>query len=228
MQRSTPFLSNPDLRSLSGADLLQRIAHREDEATARAAFNEFHRRYEGYLFAVASRVCRQFPGTANELFDAVVQNTFLKAYQRAGTFDAGKVKAAQLEAGVKAWLGRIADNEHKALLRELQSQMPLSLVEDVAIYEGDYAYDPSQEPNEAPVSVYRALLDESLAALTETERYILMNSLAYEQDGKYLPSAFIASTCAMFNISKVNFRKIKSLAFKKVESKIAQLQALQT
>lgn len=228
MQRSTLPLAGLDLRSASDVTVLQLIAQREkDDATARAAFQEFYERYEGYLFVVAGKVCRQFPRSAHELLQAVVQNTFVRVFERAGTFDAQKIKAYQQAAGVKAWLGRIADNEHKALLRQLVPPTQLTIVEDLAIYEADYVDDPTQESDKAPLSVQQVLLEEALSSLTDTERYILMNSLAYEEEGKYLPSAFIASTCATFSISKVNFRKIKSLALKKVTSRIAQLQALQ-
>ncbi|MGI4735885.1 MAG: RNA polymerase sigma factor [Janthinobacterium lividum] len=229
MQRSTPTIASLELQSLSDVAIIHLIARREeDEATARAAFQAFYERYENYLVAVARKVCRQFPGTANELFEAVLQNTFMRVFERASTFDTQKVRASQQVAGIKAWLGRIADNEHKALLKQLVPRTQLSIVEDLAIYEADYVYDPTQEPDTVPLSVKEALLEEALSILTESERYILLNSLAYEEEGKYLPSAFIASTCETFSISKVNFRKIKSLALKKVNARIVHLQARKT
>jgi DNA-directed RNA polymerase specialized sigma24 family protein len=229
MHRSTSTLAGLDLHSLTDVAIIQLIARREeDEAIARAAFQEFYERQEEYLAAVARKVCRQFPGTANELFEAVVQNTFVRVFERANTFDTQKMKASQQAASIKAWLGRIADNEHKALLKQLVPRTQLSIVEDLAIYEADYAYDPAQESATVPLSVNEALLEEALSILTEAERYILINSMAYEEEGKYLPSDFITSTCDKFSISKVNFRKIKSLALKKVNARIAHLQALKT
>jgi len=216
-----------ELRTEEDEELIRLMTLRkENESVAKAAFQVLYERYEHYLFGVARKVCSQFPRSANELFEAVFQNTFLQAYLNAGTFNSDKIKAGDFSAGIKAWLGRIADNEHKLLLRQLRNQSLIQLVDDIPILGDDLENIPVEEPTNEPVSYERLILDQALATLSETERYILVQSTAYEQEGKYLPSAFIDSTCKLWRITRVNFRKIKSIARQKLQTKIDQLMAL--
>ena len=225
---SAPVLS-PALHSESDVILLQYIAlHDHDPALAAAAFQVFYDRYRTYLAAVARSVCRHSPGPINDTVDFIFQNTFIQVFEHAGTFNAEKIKATDLVAGVKAWLGKIADNEHKKLLRQQEKTSFLQIVEDVSVFESGQETDPEDEPHDEPVSYERQLLEQALSTLNEKERYILVRSRAYEQDGKNLPSEFLESTCQMFSITRANFRKIKSTAFQKLKTKIAELQALHT
>ena len=219
--------SIPDLRS-EGDELLLRFMalRKENEPLARAAFQVFYERYEQYLFGVARKVCSNFPGSANELFQAVFQNTFMQVYLHAETFNSDQVRATNLSAGIKAWLGRIADNEHKLLLRQLRKRPPIQLVDDIPISE-DELENLSVDEQPAEIESYqRIVLDQALETLSDIERYILVQSTAYEQEGKYLPSSFIDSTCSLWQITRVNFRKVKSLARQKLKAKISQLMAL--
>ena len=224
MQPTTPSTTSVALRTVDDAGLLAYIAAQADnDQLARVAFQVFYTRYEGYVFTVARRVCASHPGSSHELFEAVYQNTFMRVFTRAATFDPSKVTANDLIAGVKAWLGRIADNELKQLLRERTGQPLLQLVTEIALFEDGMLPD-SPEDAGSPVSLERQLLDQALATLSERDRYILLQSMAYEQEGKYLPAAFINDTCALFGITKLNLRKIKSTAYKKVLNTITQLQ----
>jgi len=223
---SAPILP-PALQTESDVVLLHHIARRDHDPTlAAAAFQIFYDRYRTYLAAVARSVCRHSPGAINDTVDFIFQNTFIQVFEHAGTFNTEKIKAADLAAGVKAWLGKIADNEHKQLLRQQEKTAFLQIVEDVSVFESGQESDPENDPHTEPVSHERQLLEQALGTLNEKERYILIRSRAYEQDGKNLPSEFLDSTCQMFSITRANFRKIKSLAFQKVKNKIAELQAL--
>ncbi|RCR71252.1 hypothetical protein [Larkinella punicea] len=227
MNKNVLSSSITELRQKSDEALLKLIALREEnESLARAAFQVFYERYEQFLFGVARNVSSQFPGSSNELFEAVFQNTFMKVYLRAETFNPSEVKASDMTLGIKAWIGRIADNEHKLLLRQLRNRPAIQLVADVPIAEEDLENIPADEGIEEPVSYERSLLDQALATLNDMERYILVQSSAYEQEGKYLPSTFIDATCMLWHITKVNFRKVKSVARRKVVDKINQLRVL--
>lgn len=224
MTNNVPAPSMTSLRTESDDILLQRISLREEsEALAKAAFQVFYERYEKFLFAVSRQVCSKFPKYANELFEAVFQNTFMQVYLRAETFDVNQIKSSDLSVGVKAWIGSIADNEHKKLLRELRKAPDIHLADDIPIAENELENIPVEENYNTPESYQRTILDQALASLNDIERYILINSIAYEQEGKYLPSSFIDSTCKLWQITRVNFRKIKSIAWKKVFAKIDQL-----
>lgn len=103
MNHNVQTRSMTELRQQRDDVLLQLIALREEnEAVAQGAFQVFYERYEPYLFGVARIVCSHFPKSANELFEAVFQNTFMRVYLRAETFDPRKVKEADLTAGIKA------------------------------------------------------------------------------------------------------------------------------
>lgn len=224
MQPTTPSATSAALRTVDDAGLLAYIAAQADnDQLARAAFQVFYTRYERYVFAVTRQACAAHPGSSHELFEAVYQNTFMRVFTRAATFDPNKVTATDLTTGIKAWLGRVADNELKQLLRERTSQPPLQLTAEVALFEDGMRPD-LPEDAASPVSLERQLLDQALATLSERDRYILLQSMAYEQEGKYLPSTFINDTCALFGITKPNLRKIKSTAYEKVLNKITQLQ----
>ena len=135
-----------ELRLESDEVVLGLIALREEnEAVAKAAFQVFYERYEQYLFGVARNVCSQFPGSANELFEAVFQNTFMRVFLRAETFNSNQVKTSDITAGIKAWLGRIADNEHKLLLRQLRKGPAIQLAEDIPISDEDLENIPAEE-----------------------------------------------------------------------------------
>ena len=229
MNNKVPIHSTVELRSEGDEELLRLIALRpENELLARAAFQVFYERYESYLFGLARKVCAQFPRSANELFEAVFQNTFMQVYLRAATFTVSRVKTADLSAGVKAWIGRIADNEHKLLLRQLRKESLIQLADDIPISDDELEAIPVEEQPDELESYQRTVLEQALATLSEVERYILIQSTAYEQEGKYLPSTFIDSTCKLWQITRVNFRKIKSIARRKVRTEIRQLLALQT
>lgn len=224
---STPTIT--ELRSKRDEELLELMAlHQNDELAAKVAFQVFYERYESYLFGIARNICSKFPRSANELFEAVFQNTFLKAYYSAATFDVSKVKAADISLGVKAWLGRIADNEHKQLLGKLVKEPFIQLIDDIPISDEELEWVPVEEISDEPDSYHRMVLEQALSTLSEKERYILVQSTAYEKEGKYLPNSFINSTCKLWQITRANFRKIKSTARQKLFAKVAQILALKT
>jgi RNA polymerase sigma factor (sigma-70 family) len=228
MDQSLPSISVDELRAESDVTVLQFIAMREDdELVARAAFHIFYERYHRYLAAVVRKVCARFPISAQELTDAVLQNTFMKVFERAETFNPALVRSSEMSAGIKAWLGTIADNEHKRLLEQLRPQAEMMLVvEDIAVFEKGEEYDPDEELDEEPTSYERKLLDAALGTLSEKESYILLQSAAYEQEGKHLPREFISNVCKLFNITRANFRKIKQNARIKILKRIDELRAL--
>lgn len=226
MERTTSRLTIAELRTESDLKILEMMALRAiNEAVAEAAFEVFYERYAKFVECTTLRVCKDYPGRKDELAEAIINNTFLKAYKRASTFDPSKVKKADMAAGIKAWLGTIADNEYKQLLRQAEEHPMLRLVEDVAIFEDGELPD-TEDQEEGPVSYERDLLDQALATLSERERYILVQSAAHEKEGHNLPAEFLNNTCKLFNITKLYFRKIKSDALKKVKDKIVRLQAL--
>jgi RNA polymerase sigma factor (sigma-70 family) len=215
-----------ELRTESDLKILEMMALRAtNETVAEAAFQVFYERYEKFVSGITFRVCKDYPGSSHELVQAVINNTFLKIYERASTFDPSKVRKADMTAGIKAWLGTIADNEYKQLLRQAEKHPMLRLVEDVAIFEDGELPD-TEDQEEGPVSYERDLLDQALATLSERERYILVQSAAHEKEGHNLPTEFLENTCKLYNITKLYFRKIKSTALQKVKDKIIHLQAL--
>ena len=103
---STSPLGDSGFADLSEAELLEWIAEGEKcPAESSAAFVEFHSRHAKYLY---SQSRRRYP----QIYEEIVQDTFLKVSQRAGTFDRRRLgldgSADTDRRLVRAWLGKIA------------------------------------------------------------------------------------------------------------------------
>src|SRR5262245_45220684 len=90
--------------------LLNLIANRNtDQASADQAFTEFYNRHKRYVFLAAGKAVNRF--FDNDEKSDIVQETFIRAYEKAHTFKgAASDDATQERRGARAWLGKIANN----------------------------------------------------------------------------------------------------------------------
>ena len=103
-------------------DLFLIISMKEDDREqAEKAFTEFHYRYAKYLNAIIKSATSKFKSNydTEELTESVFQNTLLTIWEKADKFiSIEEVEQGKKEKRVKAWLGKIAQNEMYQLLRD--------------------------------------------------------------------------------------------------------------
>jgi RNA polymerase sigma factor (sigma-70 family) len=208
---------------LSDAELLGRVSRRaQDAALARKAEAEFYDRHARYLYCVlVQRVRRPLALSGREVED-LVQETFYRAFDRAGTFNSGEAWDADSERRrTRAWLGRIAERllaDWLAGSREVAASPYL---------------DTLAEPEAAPTSSSSPklrLLREALDTLSERERDVLRASALYFRIGEEhqrLPNEVSAELARRWQTTSENVRAIRSRATKKLKQYLeARLAAL--
>lgn len=133
------------LSGLTDEELLARHVHGDDGS----AFGEIFRRHRDRMWAVALRTTRD-----PELAADAVQDGFLNAFRRAGSFRG--------DAKVSTWLHRVVVN---ACLDRLRRQRPTTDLEDV---------EPADPRDHHAAVEVRLDVREALAALPEPQRLALV------------------------------------------------------
>jgi len=201
--------------SATDAALLRLVADRGASAVAaREAEAEFYRRHVRYLFGVLSRKKGPLLSMAGLSAEDLVQETFIRAFERAHTFrEATERLSAEVDtARTRAWLGRVATHllaDHMNRLREVSATPYLERVR-------------VDEPDEAPSSdsAGLALVTEGLEVLSEREREILRVTALYGQVGDKrgrLPNAVSRDLAARWGTTNENIRAIRLRAMKKLK-----------
>lgn len=102
-------------------DLLEWMSFTDMRDAAETAFAEFHARHVKYLYVV----CRNAfgddldPATLEEL----VQDTFWKAYQKAGTFKRSSAEPQAARRRIRGWLAKIAERLFLDEMRRRKKQV---------------------------------------------------------------------------------------------------------
>lgn len=163
----------------------------EEQELARAALKELHRRYYGYVLAVAEGYSENF-GTVEIDPDEFATATFKKAFEKAANFrdkSDGDTDRAKLQ--VKAWLGVTARNLARDALDKIKRRndgVTLVLLDDTTD-----AAEPDTESDldttSTPPAALQAL-QEALDSLKPEERDILITYAAFgvpTENGRELP-----------------------------------------
>jgi RNA polymerase sigma factor (sigma-70 family) len=150
--------------AFADADLIARVLLHEDHP----AFGELVRRHQSPVRAFLLRMTR---GDAH-LADDLAQETFLKAWQKLGTFRGGKLST---------WLFGIAYNELRMAARRRK---------EIALE--DAAETPAETPAPAGGGHLRLDLNEALKLLSAAERAAIVlscqNGLTHEETAQVLDS----------------------------------------
>jgi RNA polymerase sigma-70 factor (ECF subfamily) len=154
---SQPGVGHCGKRQVSDAELLERICLRDEHALA-----ELYDRHAGLVLSVALRVVGD-----RELAEEVLQDTFLRCWQHAHAFQAGR-------GGVLGWLMGITRNRAIDLLRSRQHKARQR--EQAALPDAD-TLGMQAAPDEAEAVVIRQVVTTALAALPRTQRQVI--ELAY-------------------------------------------------
>jgi RNA polymerase sigma factor (sigma-70 family) len=202
------------LATESDAALLARVAARGAEA--RAAESELYKRHVRFLFGVLNRRRRDLLSSAGLSPEDLVQETFQRAFERAGTFRPSEeaLTAERDTARTRAWLGRVATNllaDHLARLREVSASP----------YIDRLSSDDLEETPSSERSGKVALVTEGLEALTERERDVLRVTALYQRAGEEqgrLPNAVSQDLSTRWQTTNDNIRAIRVRAMKKLKA----------
>ena len=138
-------------------------AQLKDPKRQRAAFGILVRQYSEQLYWQIRRIV-----LTHEDANDVLQNTFLKAWNRLDSF--------QGEAKIATWLSRIAINESLDLLR--RNSHPTISTDDDASLSSTLLADPYFDGSEV-----EAMLQEAIATLPDVQRTVFV--LRYFEEMKY-------------------------------------------
>ena len=196
-------------------ELLSIAAHgRGDEK--REAFAAFYRRHHRYVFGICynfANRCRFGHFDHEDLF----QETMAKAYEHAKDFRADGVSAQEdLEDKVDAWLGGIARHVAADYLRR---HPPCLSVDPVLLEENE---QPSTESIEDFTDDAK-LIRDAIDTLSPAEQAVIWASSQYYQRREHqrTPSQELDQILSDLGISRVNFRKLKERARKRISQYIA-------
>ncbi len=210
-----PMLDNCSFLSEEADNqLLVRMRMRdEDPSAAREAWAEFYRRHVEYLY----RVCRRaYSGVLDEAgIRDLAQDTFIRAYERAETFDSGELTDPEkLRLRARAWLGKIALNILRTMLRGQAGTSTHSLEWE------EWEKVPEPPPAVNSNSIESGLVRNALATLPEREQHVLRVTYQwYRPDKKHqrLPHGVVANLAETLGTTPVNIRQMRSRALKKIE-----------
>lgn len=190
----------------SETDLLGYMAMRDqDPRGARAAFDEFYCRHVKDLYTRLrhNRAVNAVARSDVEVAD-FIQETFLRAFHHADTFDAdGVTDPTRLHRRVQAWLGSIAEN----LVRDLcRTEHPELHVVDLEAFA-----EPANQPTEDSEEV-KAMRD-ALDALPEREKDVILESMLHYKFNvtqQRLTNAASAALAKRWGTTPENIRAIRS------------------
>jgi|WetSurMetagenome_2_1015567.scaffolds.fasta_scaffold190439_2 RNA polymerase sigma factor (sigma-70 family) len=192
----------------------------EDPSAAEQAWAEFYSRHAEYLYGTC--LCAHGRTLGESGAEDLVQNTFIRACEKANTFHPSDQKGNPNfeRAHVRAWLGKIAEN----LLRDtFRRSVTLVLVADDELEVEDSRDDLSEsseagEPENKPSK--SRLLAEALLQLTDREQDILRLTGLWYCPGKELriPSGELQKLASTYNTTPVTIRQIRKRAIEKVKT----------
>jgi hypothetical protein len=154
----------------------------------------------------------------------IVQDTLLKAFQKAATFQSETNLDAESQCRlVRAWLGRICENIVRDYFR---GQPQVDFVDD-DVLEAHKAVgsSPAEFGDEAdcPMVTRLQMIEDALQTLTETEQEVLRTTAMWYKPGQKaqkLPHSVMTELATSLKTNPVNVRKIRERGISKVRSYI--------
>ncbi|MEZ4439767.1 MAG: sigma-70 family RNA polymerase sigma factor [Polyangiaceae bacterium] len=199
----------PPLADQTDAALFSHIAG-DDASAARAAEREIYARHVRYLFGIINKRRDQLVKLAGLSVEDLVQDTFLRAFDRAATYrgleDTDEDRSRRR---TRAWLGRIAQNLIMDGFRRFREVAASDFLDQVTVAGPDSP--PSSRPDLAPIQA-------AMETLTDREQDILRVTAMFHKAGKpgRLPNDVSAELSKRWGISNDNLRAIRSRALKKL------------
>jgi len=213
MEPARAIGSIPDLSEETDEDLLVYMTMRADEPlVANEAWAEFFRRHIDYMYGKCRDVCRGVLAGSGP--DDLAQLTFIRAYEKASTFKSGEIKDPDmLRLRVRAWLGRIAQNIYRDMLRGRKDS------KELAVDREELEEAPEQVLAAPTTSTHKRLLDEAIDSLSEKKQHVLRITYQYNQPGKKhqrLPNQVTEELAKTLNTTSNNIRQLRRRALQDV------------
>lgn len=187
--------------SFTDEELLALVAQRDwDCEKAKAAFDEFYKRYSTLLWTVCRNVCPNLH-IADEIFSQTMTAIF-----EYPTYDSSKGK-------ITTWMSKIANRKACDICKSWKTdELYIEEIGPTNAYEKeDVGVSPCLE---------RQILDQALKSLSESEKDILMTYFRYQDGRKHLPKDVLQDLCDYHHKTADNIRQIKKRALSKVEEYI--------
>lgn len=185
----------------------------DDSVTAKTAFNEFHHRHAKYLYNI---LIKQYPGLLrSEEINDLLQDTFLRVYEKAGTFKStGAKNVKESEAHVRAWIGRIAINIHRDRYRRNKKNNEEHL-DDI-----EWENIPNRPESINIKTEEVQVIEKALDQLSEREKAIILVSFQYydsEEGDSQISKEELNALCDRFQTTRDNIRQIRKRALQKIK-----------
>lgn len=202
-------------------ELLSRIARANgDRDGARSAQSTFYERHVRFLYGALLRRKKDLLPLAGLSAEDLVQETFHRAFERAGTFTRGDEGDTERDrARTRAWLGKVATHllaDHLTRLREVSATPYLERLS---------TQDVDEEPPSTRTVAKVDLVGEALSTLTEREADVLRVSALHYRAGEEhnrLPNAVSADLAERWGTTNENIRAIRVRAMKKLKAYLAE------
>jgi len=198
-------------------DLIRRMAdQRSDFAAATEAWEHFYLRHHRVLMYICMSDLGYLLGQDD--VNDVVQDTFLKAFSRAETFNYQESCQADIQARkCRAWLAAIAEN----LIRDrFRGQLEVSVADETEIERIETPKQEAADETEIPEPERLRLLKLGFAQLSEIEQTVLRATMSFwqgDQEHQRMPNAAMQELSRQIDKSPENIRKIRSRAIDRLE-----------
>ena len=190
-------------------ELLRLMADASPESSSKQAWEDFYYRHKKYLYAVLLRAHGRDLGEAR--IADLVQETLLRAYQKASTYRSdGSTDAGCETPRVRAWLGRIAEN----LLRDSLRRAPTVVFIEEAELEAE-----NIQVSDIGLSDTRDLnrLEDAFNKLSPREQEVLRVTTFWYRSGQRqqrLPNHVMTKLTTELGTTADNIRQIRARAIK--------------
>jgi RNA polymerase sigma factor (sigma-70 family) len=200
MQTKTTAVPFEEYNAFSDKELMEFIVLRDDDAEM--AFAALLERFKKYVWTIISNSIKKY--TTSETIEDLLQDVFLKVWQKADTFGKNVAKP-----NFKSWLGSITNRIILDWLSDFQFTQEL----DEECYE-------MEQPEPVAGTEEQQLYFEAIDLLTEREQEII--TLYYETHNprnpqSKAPRALLQTIYKKFNISNDGVRQIRLRSKRKME-----------
>ena len=204
------MVATQGMETLTDEEFFPLMADTARRERARRAFQELYERNAGFLYG-------SFRWVAPAVYygkDDLLQDTFLRAFERAGNFKPRGLAADHAQRRVRAWLASIADR----LIKEKWPRDRQGFVRLTQLTQECWQAMGSQEQ---PESEGPARVRQALSELAPRDRDIILIYMHWydpELKQQRVPPSIVKQICAHYQVTKENFRQIVSRTLKRLEA----------
>jgi RNA polymerase sigma factor (sigma-70 family) len=213
---------------LGDAAMLRLMSQKQDDASlAQEAWEVFYRRNVTYLYCLCKRAYTHIVG--EQRVEEVVQDTFIRAFERAATFTTEMTTDPDAQRRVvRAWLGKLSQN---IVYDYFRGQPEVDFVDDDILdaYRSEDCSDQSIEENGDSGPQRILLVRDAMASLTDREQQVLRTTMVWYKPGEAkqrMPNRVMAELAASLQTNPTNVRQIRARAIGKIKAYIESHQEI--